>query len=187
MPTFDQLLDEFFYRPDEADGPLFELAAGADPAGPEPADEAPAELIAFILDDECYAVPISEVREIVKVPPLTEVPRASPAILGVMNLRGEVLPVYDIKPRLRLSVGPVRVAGPGAARLPKGARVLVVRSDAGDAGVLVDAVRGVVKVKPSAVEVPPPGVAGGERDCVVGLFRRRDQLYILLDLAQALE
>ncbi|MHB8876579.1 MAG: chemotaxis protein CheW [Myxococcaceae bacterium] len=186
MATFASLLEDFFYRPDEDEGPLFALASGPDEAPPLVAEEVPGEYLAFSLEDECYAVPIGELREIVKVPPLTELPRAAPSLLGVMNLRGEVLPVYDIKPRLRLSVAAVRIAGPDPAPLPKAARVLIIRAEGGDAGVLVDAVREVVKMKPSALEPPPPGVGGGERDCVMGLGRRRDQLYILLDIHQAL-
>ena len=186
MATFAQLLDDFFYRPDEDEGPLFAFAAGPDETPPAALEETPGEFLAFALEDECYAVPIGDVREIVKVPPLTEIPRGAPSLLGVMNLRGEVLPVYDIKPRLRLAVSPARVAGPDAAALPKAARVLIVRGEGGDAGVLVDQVKEVVKMKPSALEQPPPGVGGGERDCVVGLGRRREQLYILLDIHQAL-
>ena len=186
MPTFASLLDAFFYRPDEDEGPLFALATGPEQALPAVVEETPAEFLAFSLDSEVYVVPIGDVREIVKVPPLTEIPRAAPSLLGVMNLRGEVLPVYDIKPRLRLSVSAMRIAGPDPEALPKAARVLIVRGDDGDAGVLVDAVREVVKMKPSALEPPPPGVGGGERDCVVGLGRRRDQLYIVLDLHQVL-
>jgi purine-binding chemotaxis protein CheW len=186
LTTFAALLDDFFYRPDEDEGPLFALGSGPDQPALAVIEETPAEYLAFNLDAECYVVPIGEVREIVKVPPLTEIPRATPALLGVMNLRGEVLPVYDIKPRLRLSVSAKRIAGPDPEALPKAARVLIIKEDDGDAGVLVDAVREVVRLKPSAIEPPPPGVGGGERDCVVGLGRQKDQLYIVLDLHQAL-
>ena len=103
-PPSPSLLDDFFYRPDEDEGPCVALASDREEERPRRCRRsAPSEFLAFSLEDECYAVPIGEVREIVKVPPLTEIPRAAPQPAGVMNLRGEVLPVYDLKPRLRLA------------------------------------------------------------------------------------
>jgi purine-binding chemotaxis protein CheW len=128
---------------------------------------------------------VISLREIVRVPPLTEVPRADRALIGVMNLRGEVLPVYDIKPALHLTAEegpPARPSGPP----PRSARVLVIRSDEGDAGLWVDGVTGVMRLRPSAIEAPPPGVVRGERDCVVGLGRHGNHLLILIDVDLAL-
>src|SRR5439155_27312214 len=132
-------------------------------------DELPGEFLAFSLDEELYAAPIRDVREIVKVPSLTEIPRSPASLLGVMNLRGEVLPVHDVKMRLHLSSSPPRIAGPAEEihPLPKSARILIVRGEEGDAGVLADKVTEVVKMKPSALEPPPPRFAGGDRDLVV--------------------
>ncbi|MDY7229941.1 chemotaxis protein CheW [Hyalangium rubrum] len=185
MSRFSELLDDFFYRPDEDVGGLLEFAAGSDEMLPVTPEETPEEYLAFVLEGECYAVPIRSVREIGKVPPLTEIPRAEPHLLGVMNLRGDVIPVYDIKMRLRLADKAPQVAGPDAAAPPRAARIIVAHTEEGPAGVWVDAVRDVVRLKPSMLEQAPPGV-GGERDCVVGLGRRNAQLYILLDLQQAL-
>jgi purine-binding chemotaxis protein CheW len=181
VARLSELLDDFFYRPDEDPGPLFEVGPAVEPVAQAATDEVPEEFLAFALDQETYALPVSALREIVKVPALTEIPRPPKSLLGVMNLRGEVLPVYDLKPRLRLP--PARPLAEGAAR---SARVLVVMSDEGDAGLLVDAVADVVRLRPSTIEAPPPGVAGGERDCVVGLGRRGDALFILIDVDQAL-
>jgi purine-binding chemotaxis protein CheW len=181
VPELHELLDDFFYQPDEDPGPLFDLGAAPELVVAA-ADEALQEFIAFTLEGETYAVPVIALREIVRVPPLTEIPRAEAALLGVMNLRGEVLPVYDIKPKLQLAAAPRQ--NPAAA--PRSARVLVVRSEQGDAGLFVDAVTGVVRLRPSTIEAPPPGVAGGEHDCVVGLGRKGDALFILVDVDQAL-
>jgi len=151
-----------------------------------PAEQAPEQHLAFRLGEECYGLPLEGVREIVRVPPLTEVPRAAPNLLGVMNLRGEVLPVYDLKVRLRLSLAAAKVAGPDAdpKAVPRSARVVVVRSPEGDAGVLVDAVLEVLRVPPSAIEPPPAGSA--ERGCIAGLARRKGSLCILLDPKEVL-
>ncbi|QRO01097.1 purine-binding chemotaxis protein CheW [Archangium violaceum] len=186
MPSLSVLLDSFFYRPDEDVGLLQELVAGTDETVEPIPEEPPEEYLAFRLEEEHYAVPIREVREIVKVPPLTEVPRAAANLLGVMYLRGEVLPVYDVKVKLRLTDKAQLVAGPDAPEPPRRARIIVVQAEDGLAGLWVDSVSEVVRLRPSMLEVAPPGVGGGERDCVVGLGRRNQQLFILLDIWQAL-
>lgn len=185
--AFADLLQDFFFRPDEEPLPGPELPAvapgEAEGAAPEPIHE----YLAFFLDLECYGIPITAVREIVRVPALTEVPRSGPDLLGVINLRGEVLPVYDLKLRLRLQSSPSKVAGPEGApeAIPHGARVLVIRGgDLGDVGVLVDGVSEVLRMPDSELEPAPAGTT--ERDCIVGLGRRGDQLCILLDLERAL-
>ncbi len=185
--TFTTLLDEFFYRPDEQAGELIDLGALAEGPTAVTPEEEPAEYLVFALEAERYAIPIADVREIVKVPALTEIPRSAKNLLGVMNLRGEVLPVYEVKRRLHLLEDAPRIAGPEAdlAALPRSARVVVVRDEEGDAGVLVDAVQEVVRLRPSTIEQPPAGVSV-ERDCIVGLGRRREQLYILIDVHEAL-
>jgi purine-binding chemotaxis protein CheW len=185
VSRFSELLDDFFYRPDEDVGGLLDFSAGSDEMLPLTPEETPEEYLAFILEGETYAVPIRSVREIGKVPPLTEIPRAEPWLLGVMNLRGDVIPVYDLKLRLKLSDKAPMVAGPDAQPPPRLARILVAHTQEGPAGVWVDAVKDVVRLKPSMLEPAPSGL-GGERDCVVGIGRRSSQLYILLDLEQAL-
>jgi purine-binding chemotaxis protein CheW len=171
-PAFAQLLEEFFFRPDEPplQGVQLPDAASSPPlAAPEPVRE----YLAFSLDQECYGVPLAKVREIVRVPAVTEVPRAPEDLLGVIALRGEVLPVYDLKLRLRLQAAAARIAGPEAGKVPRGARLLVIRGGtAGDAALYVD---GVSEVAGTA-----------ERDCIVGLGRKDDQLCILLDLERVL-
>lgn len=188
MARFAEQLERFLYDPDEDEGVLLDLPESVAGEAPEQARERPEEHLAFWLERECYAVAIQEVREIVRVPPLTEVPRATANLLGVMNLRGEVLPVYEIKTRLKVtSEKPPLIAGPEAdlSKLPRSARVVVLRMEGGDAGILVDSVSEVVRLLPSQIEPPPAGV--GSRDCVVGLGRRRDQLCILLDVRRVLQ
>jgi len=185
--AFADLLQDFFFRPDEDPLPGLELPAAALEADERPAPEPIHEYLAFLLDQECYGVPISAVREIVRVPVLTEVPRSGADLLGVINLRGEVLPVYDLKLRLRLQRSPAKVAGPDGSpeAISRGARVLVIRGgDLGDVGVLVDGVIEVVRIPDGELEPAPAGTT--ERDCIVGLGRRGDQLCILLDMERAL-
>ena len=181
MARFDDLLNRFFYRADENVGAWLELAPEiAD--GVEALEELPEEFLAFELSTETYAVPIGAVREILKVPLITSVPRVAEHVLGVMNVRGEMLPVYDLKQRLNLDSTPQRVAGPGD--VPRETRVVLLKDLEGDAGILVDRVRGVVRLMLSKLE-PAPSL-GAERRAVAGLGRKDGHLYILLDVGQAL-
>ena len=115
------VLDAFFYRPDEEVGPLDKLQTDSTEPVIAIESEVPQEFLAFRLEAETYAMAIGDVREIVKVPLLTEVPRGQKGLLGVMNLRGEVLPVYDVKHRLGLRDAPPIVTAP--ADVPRTARV----------------------------------------------------------------
>ncbi len=182
MPRFEDNLNAFFYRPDEDTAGVLELL-------PEPAEapvlvqaEEPREFLAFRLEGETYALPLVAVREIVKVPPLTEVPRGGRHLHGVMHLRGEVLPVYDIKKRLELTAVPKHVRGPDS--VAKGTRVVLVKDLEGDGGILVDQVDEVVRFPPSALEARPQ--LGGDRLLVNGIGRKGERLYILLDEAEVL-
>lgn len=178
---FQALLEGFFYRPDEEPFALEALAPVLATAVAAPAEE-PVEHLAFGLDTETYAIPIGRVREIIKVPQLTEVPRRAGGLLGIINLRGEVLPVYDVKPRLGLADA-VRTAD-GPSQVPRSARVVVVFSAEGDAGLLVDVVHDVVKLFPSSIEDTAPGVA--ERGAVTGIGRHGETLLLLLELDEVL-
>jgi purine-binding chemotaxis protein CheW len=187
VARLSELLDEFFYRPDEDVSALDALLSGGEELPVAAPEELPQEFLAFELQGECYAVPIGQVREIVKVPPLTELPRSPAHLLGVMNLRGDVMPVYGLKKRLNLVDVPAVRAGPDAVPPPRSARIVVVHGGSeGGAGIWVDAIRDVVRLRPSTLEPPPAGVASGERPAVVGLGRRGPELFILLDLEQAL-
>lgn len=181
-PRFSELLDRFFYRPDEAVGAFLELAPEVELGQGAALEEAHEEFLAFQLEGETYAVPIAAVREILRVGDVTEVPRAAPNLLGLINVRGEMLPLYDVKVRLRLAERPPQVRG--AADVRRAARVLLLKEPEGDAGILVDGVLGVVKLRLSRLEAAPQ--LGAERNPIAGLARQDGQLYILLDVEEAL-
>ncbi|GMU61381.1 MAG: hypothetical protein AMXMBFR34_31440 [Myxococcaceae bacterium] len=182
MSRFAELLDCFFYRPDEEVGPFLELAPEVEGVPESVVAEVPEEFLAFELAGETYAVPIAVVREIQKVGDVTEVPRAAPNVIGLINVRGEMLPLYDVKVRLELAEEPPLVRT--KKDVGRGARVVLLRDPEGDAGILVDRVQGVVKLALSRLESAPN--LGLERDAVAGIGRKDGRLFILLDLEQAL-
>jgi purine-binding chemotaxis protein CheW len=132
------------------------------------------EVLTFALGDEEHGIDILRMREIIRPRPVTEVPRAPAFILGVIGVRGEVLPVLDLRQRLR------KAPRPGVAR---DARVLIVVKEGEAFGLLVDAVHQVVRLREEDVEPPPPLLGSGDSELIAGIARPyRDRLIILLDL-----
>src|SRR5215475_866281 len=102
------------------------------------------EYLAFRLGADTYAVPIGEVREILKLPPVTEVPRAPSDVLGVVSVRGLLVTVIDLKQRLRVS--PAEITKKGRILLVMGAQNEVI-------GLYVDEVLQVYRLAEAEVEV----------------------------------
>lgn len=156
---------------------IFDFAAQLEtvPAAPV-AVERELQLVVFRLDREEYAVPIDEVREVVRVTDVTRVPHAPQHIRGVMNLRGRILPIVEIRSRLGLS----------PAELTPASRVIVVDVLGRTLGLLVDAVGQVSRVGERQVAAPPDEVRTAGAEAVIGVARLGQRLLILLDLPRAL-
>jgi len=131
------------------------------------------EMLAFALGDEEYAIDIRRLREIIRTRPITEVPRAPAFVLGVISVRGEVLPVIDLRQRLRRPR-----AAPG-----RGSRVLIVKRDGEAFGLLVDSVHDVVRLRDEDIEATPALLGASDSEYIAGIARPRpDRLVILLAL-----
>ena len=116
------------------------------------------ELVAFKIDTEEFAVDIASVQEINRAVDVTRIPNAPSHVQGVMNLRGKIIPVVDLRTMLGFEA---RIAD-------KQSRIMVIEIGGLVAGFLVDSVSEVVRLPASAVEAPP-ALAGAVR---VGLCRR---------------
>jgi purine-binding chemotaxis protein CheW len=135
------------------------------------------EVLSFALGGEEYAIDILRIREILKHRPATEVPRAPAFILGVIAVRGQIIPVMDLRLRVRVAVAP-----PG-----KESRILVVTHAGEPYGLLVDAVHQVVRMREEEVEPPPALLGGPAAEFIAGIGRPRpDRMLILLNLATLL-
>ena len=131
------------------------------------------QLLTFLLDGSPYAVPVERVREIVRVRPITPVPRVPHDVCGVISLRGEILEVIDLRLRLHLR------AAPNA----RASRIIVAHAaDGGVAGLLVDGVSEVLSVSADALR---PG-ASTETGNVETLCVRGDRFISLIDLDRVL-
>jgi len=152
-----------------------DLARNAgDGAAPEDRPEDLRQLLTFEIAGSPYAVPVERVREIVRIRPITPVPRVPVEVRGVISLRGEIVEVVDL--RRRLDLPPIE---PG-----RSTRIVVVSSETGKvAGILVDAVREVLRVSEDTINP----ASSGESTCVEALCVRGEEFVSLVDLDRILE
>lgn len=129
-------------------------------AKPERRREAVREFLAFGLAGERFALPLYAVREILKVVPITEVPRARAHVLGILSVRGRITTIFDLRRRLRM---------PGAAPT-RGSRILLVEGGDEIIGLLVDEVHQVHRLHDDEIEMAAV-VAGDLSDYVMGIGR----------------
>lgn len=134
------------------------------------------QFVVFDLADESFGVDINAVREIIRMQEITRVPDAPASVDGVINLRGGVIPVVDLRRRFGLRMSDVTPAS----------RVLVVDIAGENIGVVVDAVTEVLRIPEASVEARPPIVATQQSVYIQGIAKIGDGLMILLDLNQAL-
>ncbi len=138
--------------------------------------DAETQLVVFDLAAEFYGVDIGDVREIIRMQSITRVPGAPPFIEGVINLRGKVVPVVDLRKRLGLNVN----------EQTQETRIVVVDIAGRDVGVIVDGVTEVLRIPLSSVEPPSSMITNADSDYLRGIARLEDKLIILLDLSKAL-
>ncbi|MBW8036716.1 MAG: chemotaxis protein CheW [Planctomycetes bacterium] len=130
------------------------------------------QLVVFDLASEYYGVDIGAVREIIRMQGITRVPGAESFVEGLINLRGRVVPVVDLRKRLNLAVG----------EQTKDSRIVVVDIAGQDVGVVVDGVTEVLRIPLSSIEPPSSMVTSVESDYLRGIAKLETKLIILLDL-----
>jgi purine-binding chemotaxis protein CheW len=142
------------------------------------------QLVVFELATEHYGVDIGAVQSIIKMEPVTVVPRAPEFVEGVINLRGTVLPVIDLRLRFGLT----------AEETTKDARIVVVEIDGTEVGMVVNAVSEVLMVGEEEIEPPSPVVTTVDSAFITGIAKvevgggdsAKGRLIILLDLTKVL-
>lgn len=135
-----------------------------------------AQMVVFRLAGEYYAVDIHQVREIIRVPDITRVPRTPDFVEGVINLRGSVIPIIDLRKRF----------GMEAAEADDEQRIVVVELDDKTLGVIVDAVTEVLRIDRDRIEPPSPYIVNVDTQYITGIARLDERLVILLDAARVL-
>jgi len=134
------------------------------------------QLVVFQLGAELYGVEIARVHEIIRLQTVTRVPHAPAFVEGVINLRGKVIPVVDLRRRFGLPLGDHTRAS----------RIVVVEIGDQVVGIVVDGVSEVLRVNKGTIEPPSPVVAGIESDYLHGIAKLPERLVILLNLDRVL-
>jgi purine-binding chemotaxis protein CheW len=131
---------------------------------------APVQLLAFVIDDQFYALRIATILRVVRMAALTTVPKASPIILGLLNWQGEVIPVVDARRRFGLK-----------AKEPESDdQLIIARTRTGPVCLPVDAVSGVIER--SADEIKAPEEIARGLEYVDGVTKLDDQILFIYDL-----
>src|SRR5579863_6198644 len=133
-------------------------------------------IVGFQIGRETYGVPITSLHEIVRVPEITAVPDAPEYLEGVINLRGKIVSVMDLRKRF----------GVKQASVKRQNRILVVEHSGRLAGLIVDSASEVVKIPSEDVEAPPAVFQEGGLNCVTGLGKVGGRLVVLLDMSKLL-
>jgi purine-binding chemotaxis protein CheW len=134
------------------------------------------QLVSFNIGEEEFGVDILQVQEINRMLDVTRVPNAPEYVDGVINLRGKVIPIIDLRRRL----------GMERKEHDKNTRIVVVEVNDKVVGFVVDAVREVLRI-PRSVTEPPPSIVGGvHEEYITAVGKLDDRLLILLDLEKVL-
>ena len=135
------------------------------------------ELLSFQLGEEIYAVPLIRIQQIIKPRPVTYVPRAPEYIMGIISLRGSIIPVFDLKRRLGL----------GVSEVGRKSRIIIIKlNEKVLAGLLVDQVLEVARVGSETLEPTPAIFTGVEGEFIEGIARYRGKMLIVLNLSQVI-
>ena len=132
--------------------------------------------LSFSLGEEEFAIPLMRVKEVIAYTDITPVPYAPPHFQGIMNLRGQVVSVFDLRTKLRFAA---------ADRGPETAIIILDLAPL-SVGVVVDSVNSVVPVPAEAVSPPPDVDSGRSVECIQGVAHRDKQLILLLDIDKTL-
>ncbi len=138
--------------------------------------QAEEQMVVFDLASESYGVDIGAVREIIRMQEITKVPRSPEFVEGIINLRGSVIPVVDLRKRFNVPVGEQN----------KENRIVVVDIGGQDIGVVVDAVTEVLRISGDSVVPPSSVITTADSAYLLGIAKLADRLIILLDLERVL-
>ncbi|MBI1308818.1 MAG: chemotaxis protein CheW [Proteobacteria bacterium] len=132
------------------------------------------QLVTFELFGEIFALPILDVREIIRMTTITPVPQAPPFVEGVINLRGQIIPVVDLRKRFGLT----------SEKAGEDTRIIVVELGNNMViGLIVDAVREVERIPTDTINPPPALVAGSiGSEYIKGISNHEDKMIVHIDM-----
>ena len=131
------------------------------------------QIVCFKIGNEEYGVDILQVQEIQKVPKILKLPFSKDHILGVIDLRGKVIPIVDLGKKFGI-----------IADLSKSSRIVVVDIGGKKIGLAIDAVTNVIKIDTDKIDPPPPVVKGIASKYIIGVAKLKVGFVVVLDINQ---
>lgn len=132
------------------------------------------QFVVFRLDNEEYGIDILRVKEIKEMMSVTRVPKAAHFVTGVINLRGEVIPVIDLRKKFNLKERDDN----------SNDRIIIVAVDDITVGLIVDTSSEVLEIRSDSIEEPPSGVGGIDQGNIYGIGKVGERIIILLDIVR---
>ena len=129
-------------------------------------------LVTFRLGSGEYAIDIMQAKEIIKMEKITLIPNAPDFVEGVINLRGNIIPIIDLKKRFNLE----------ETEGDKNTGIIIVKIEDVDMGIIIDAISKVVSIANSDIQPPPPMLSGIGQEYIKGVGKLEDKLLVVLDL-----
>ena len=134
------------------------------------------KVIVFELQNEEYALPVEHVGAIERIQPITRVPETAEFVKGVINLRGVIIPIIDLRLRFGLK----------EAELTDDNRIIIVTLKDFEVGLVVDAANDVIDIPKDSIEPPPEVIGSVDIDYIEGVAKLDNRLFVLLDLEKVL-
>ncbi len=132
------------------------------------------QIVCFKIGNEDYGIEILKVQEILKLPKITELPKTVGYIMGVIDLRGKVLPVIALGKRFEIE----------ESEVDSSKKAIVVKIKGREVALAIDSVSSVAKVDSKDIEPPPPIVKGISGRYIVGIAKVTDDFVVILDIDQ---
>ena len=129
------------------------------------------QLISFEVGEEEYGLEILRVKEVIRIREITRLPRAPSFVKGIINLRGDVIPIIDLRDKFGLE----------AREETAQTRVIVVEVEGRLMGMVVDSASQVVRIPADQIDPPPPVLGGFSQEFITGVGKLEDKLVILLN------
>ncbi len=135
------------------------------------------QFIVFTINDEKFGVDVKQIKQIIPLSETTHIPNAPSFVEGVINLRGDIIPIIDLKCKLSLELKSIN---------KKEGKIIIVELDDNNIGMKVDSVSEMMRIYQDEIAEPPKIVKGINRNYLKGLGKLNDRLLILLDLNKIL-
>jgi purine-binding chemotaxis protein CheW len=142
-----------------------------------PAQRAASKFLTFVLGNESYGIPVLKIREIIRMTDITAVPRMPEYIKGVINLRGKVIPIVDLRMKFGLPAG-----APTERTCIVVVQVALANGNSPQMGLIVDAVEEVLNINGADIEATPDFGGRVDTDYMTGMAKVRGAVKTLLDI-----